>query len=597
MSQSRRFAFMLNSITEIDPRPTEDRIKTINAMSGLRARLEHINITPSAEGGRFDKWLEQEDVREFLKENAREHDIVVYASLQHTFIHAVLVPNSLLHPVDADDLLKWSANPTETWNIWSTQDDIGLSPPLDHPGSKTLKGGEQLIFTRFFEGRISRKSYVEVLQKFAHIFDIHYVPEQDAYCRLDEHGDVVELVKVTSIPEKRESRAGRFVTIDRKLLDEYMVLTDSSLVQLFDFTRVNFEEFVGWSDDREETRIANGDLYGRLTIDPGNGSYFRGFQIIRSRSTVQSIVNRIWESEGERQYASFIAVDWKNKVVKEISCDPKCLGNYFTKSDLPFEVSPTFFKAEVLSKYKSDPEKYTVRERSISCRGAWELQTYDINEAGQVHTYLIYLSRLPYKEQLYWKSFNEEPRAPISKRAFKSDFEGEFWDQYEPLSSLKHRLHQIDKRKVAWWTLRSGDLMERVHYPATPSPDEWADEILALDQLLVEGFEEKWLRQRAVMLGRAPEQQWRSLKLLEQCLVGLGFEEGHAARIVAPLREVHDLRSKLKGHATDNARRELRSKAISEYGSYRAHFTSLCGKCDSSFEQIVEAFRELGTAK
>jgi hypothetical protein len=219
------------------------------------------------------------------------------------------------------------------------------------------------------------------------------------------------------------------------------------------------------------------------------------------------------------------------------------------------------------------------------------------NEAGQVHTDLIYLSRLPYKEQLYWKSFNEEPRSAISRRAFRSDFEGEFWDEYEPLSSLKHRLQQIDKRKVAWWTLRSGDLMERVHYPATPSPDEWANEILALDQLLVEGFEEKWLRQRATELMRTPELQWRSLKLIEDCLVGLGFESEHAANIVAPLREVHDLRSKLKGHAADNTRRELRSKAISEYGSYRAHFTSLCGKCDSSFEQIIDALRELPSPK
>jgi hypothetical protein len=346
-----------------------------------------------------------------------------------------------------------------------------------------------------------------------------------------------------------------------------------------------------------ETRIADGDLYGRLTIDPGNGSYFRGFQIIRSHSTTQSIAKRIWEPEGERQYASFIALDWKNKAVKEISCDPKCLSNYFTRSDLPFEVSPAFFKAEVLSKYKSDPEKYTVEERSISCRGAWYLQTYDINEAGQVHTYLIYLSRLPYEEQLYWKSFNEKPRAPISRRAFKSDFKGEWWDEYEPLSSLKQRLREIDKRKVPWWTLRSADLMERVHYPATPSPDEWADEILALDQLLVEGFEEKWLRQRAVALGQVLEPQWRSLRLLEQCLVGLDFEQDQAARTVAPLREVHDLRSKLKGHATDNARRELRSKAISEHGSYRAHFTSLCGECDSSLQQIIEAFRELGSTK
>jgi hypothetical protein len=33
--------------------------------------------------------------------------------------------------------------------------------------------------------------------------------------------------------------------------------------------------------------------------------------------------------------------------------------------------------------------------------------TFDINDEGQVHTYLRYLRDLPYKGQLYWKAFNE----------------------------------------------------------------------------------------------------------------------------------------------------------------------------------------------
>ena len=86
-----------------------------------------------------------------------------------------------------------------------------------------------------------------------------------------------------------------------------------------------------------------------------------------------------------KQYESFIAYDLKNGVVEEISCAPGATANYFTKSDLPFEITPAFFRPEVLQRYKSDPTKYTLEERSISCRGTWSLQTYDINEAGQVH--------------------------------------------------------------------------------------------------------------------------------------------------------------------------------------------------------------------
>ena len=45
----------------------------------------------------------------------------------------------------------------------------------------------------------------------------------------------------------------------------------------------------------------------------------------------------------DRQYASFIAEDWKNRVIREISCAPGHTANYFTESDLPFELSPAFF--------------------------------------------------------------------------------------------------------------------------------------------------------------------------------------------------------------------------------------------------------------
>jgi hypothetical protein len=42
------------------------------------------------------------------------------------------------------------------------------------------------------------------------------------------------------------------------------------------------------------------------------------------------------------------------------------------------------------------------------------LQTYDFNEAGQVHTYIRYLGYLPISEQRYWKAFNEPPKGTIS---------------------------------------------------------------------------------------------------------------------------------------------------------------------------------------
>jgi hypothetical protein len=143
---------------------------------------------------------------------------------------------------------------------------------------------------------------------------------------------------------------------------------------------------------------------------------------------------------------------------------------------------------------------------------------------------------------------------------------------------------------VPWWTLRSEQLSEQVQYPATSSPDEWANELLHLDQLLVEGFEEKWLRQKAQERGRRVERQYRSLRLVEECLISLDFEEDHARKVMSPLHEVHTLRSKLKGHATGTEAVSIKQKVLKEHRSYRAHFQILCAACDESIRAITEAF-------
>jgi hypothetical protein len=260
---------------------------------------------------------------------------------------------------------------------------------------------------------------------------------------------------------------------------------------------------------------------------------------------------------------------------------------------LPFEVTPAFFKPEVLSKYKSDREKYKLNSRSVDCRGSWYLKTFDVNSAGQVHTYLIYLSHLPYEEQLHWKQYNEKPKALLSDRAIKTDFEGQFYAEYDPLPSLKRKLDKFHTDGVSWWKLRDQDAPDKVHYPYTSSRDEWAEEILNLDQLLVEGLEEKWLRNKAKELKINPDARLRALKLMEAILVAIDFEESHSREIMTPFHTVHNLRSILKGHTSGTESDKIKKEALSVHGSLRKHFEKVCIDCDESIEIIAEAFKEL----
>lgn len=569
----------------------------ITRMPKISDALIRMAVAPSDDNA-FSLWLEQNDTRAFLKSHVWQEELVIYAGFANTFMHAVLVPAALVNPPDVDDLMSWNFNTHGSWGVcydFGEPPSVYIAPPLDHTGSATLNKGEKLVFSRFFEGRLGDSSYMEILQKFVHVSDLHYLEERGAFCRLDRHGDVENVVTIEKLSEVGGLHGGSIVRIRRDVLDEYMALTDSIAILMFDFTRFRRKQFGGWGPEPPKgfEKDEESSLYYRFVQHKGYASYMRGFQIVRPSITKEAIGRRLLDGgESESQsYASYIAYDWKNDVVKEVSCAPDQLSNYFTQSSLPYEVSPAFFRSEVLAKYKADSDKYQLTDRSITCRGAWGLQTFDINEEGQVHTYLKYLQALPYEEQLYWKAYNEPPKGPISKRAYTTDFEGN-WDQnYDPLVSLKGLLQELHSSRVPWWTLRSEDLPEKVHYPMTMSPDEWANEILRLDQFVVEGFEEKWLRRQATELGRKPGSTVRSLKLLEECLITLGFEEGQSQNIVAPLRELHNLRSKVKGHASGNEARSIRKKVLVDHGTYRQHFRTLCARCDESLRTVVRAFQ------
>ena len=391
------------------------------------------------------------------------------------------------------------------------------------------------------------------------------------------------------------NETGILISIQKHALGSYASLTKAKLLRMFDFTRYKSESFWGWNGDNESSFEKYDTIFSSFVVYPGYGSYSRGIQIADIRIPQEKINNWFWGkrvNKSDKRYETYIAYDWKNKIIREISCDPSCLANYFTESDLPFEITPAFFRPEVLSKYKSDREKYNLKSNSVTCRGAWYLKTFDINKAGQVHTYLIYLSYLPYEEQLHWKQYNEKPKASVSERAIKIDFEGQFYENYDPLRSLKYKLDKLYRWNVKWWKLRDRNAPNKVHYPYTASKDEWAEEILNLDQLLVEGFEEKWLRTQARNLGRNPNPKFRSLKLIEECLVGVDFDEDHARQIIDPFRKIHHLRSKLKGHTFGQEAEMIRKTSLAKFGSFHKHFEHICAECDESLEIVIEAFKD-----
>ena len=156
--------------------------------------------------------------------------------------------------------------------------------------------------------------------------------------------------------------------INRTALDEYLTLTTAVAVRVFDFTRYQPQHFGGWSRKRDETIEADGtDLHYRKAVEKGYASYTRGFQIARPATTPQDIHDRLHgRDEDEKRYTSFIAQDWKNNIVTEVTCNPKGLSNYFTQSDLPFEITPAFFRPEVQRYKRTQINTYWKLGRSLA---------------------------------------------------------------------------------------------------------------------------------------------------------------------------------------------------------------------------------------
>jgi hypothetical protein len=442
-------------------------------MKSLLEALATISKVPEKNPG---KWLSSaQDSIEFLKESIPFERTLLFVSMPAVLIHAVLAPLDSLDPPDQADLSNDFVMPDDKWAIEHVSggepDRVYLAPPMSDLG-KTLSRGEKLVFIR--SAPWSSERPIEISQKLVHSLDLHFVEERNAYCRLNDNGDLENVIEVVEIAGENWTEKVTVVSILNEDFAEYMRLAGMGMVVLFDFTRVP-AAFSGWKGEKHFEHKAR-DLFYHGGVMAGHGSYVSGRMIVRPAVTTEEIVeaHKFARDPLSRDYAVFKAIDLKTGDRIEVSCSPDAVSNYFQpESKLPLELSPVFFRSEVLHRYKADNEKYELLDRSIYCRGTWTLWTYDVNDAGQVHTYLRYLGELPYNEQLHWQSFNEWPKGPLSRRAITTDFKGEVFMEYDALNSLKRKIKSLDERRPVWWEPRGDEMSKTVHYPRPRRRPNW----------------------------------------------------------------------------------------------------------------------------
>ena len=537
----------------------------------------------------YSTWIKAAGHLDLLHGNAQEDELIIYCSGDYTFIYTVVVSKDNVYPLDQDDLLRWSGNPSSPragYAYGFEKDDVWIER-TDYPsGSKTLEGAKSLVFVRDFRGlKENNASYYEIQQEYSHLTEIHWRPEQHAYCRFDENGDFDHIVSVTYRESKGEVA---LISFKREPLELYLAASNSVLIRMFDFTLFRRGQFTSWSDGPENIFNERGDFFYRQKVDDGRAAYTRGVQIVRPSRQKSEIFSSYKKGQKEEKHVEFVAYDWRNERISKISTDPTATTNYFQahENSLPFELSPAFFGPDILLKYKGDNDKYAVDERDIHCRGAWTLRGYDVNEAGQVHAYICYLRNLPYQEQLHWLSYNENPKTGISKRAIANDFQGKFTDpnSFEDVLIILRRWAESD---FPWWRLRNNNLFERAGIPHTDSRDEWSGAFMNLSKLIIEGFQIKVIRKKLEERDITFNDKEQSLLLLEKFLTAhCKIDENQK---LGGLRTVQNIRSTY-AHSSSNKARNLANAALKEHGTYAGHFKSVCTTIRDELELIEQAF-------
>ena len=549
-----------------------------------------LSVPPSDEKSTW--FAEAVTAIEYVVHNSHTDEVLLYANVGLAKIHSVLLPLASVTPPDPQALK--CANFANRWRIEHVSgggepDRMFLSSPCDGLGIKGSKAGQQLVFRRNFTEVDEDGMRTEISQPMIQALEIYWLDEESAYCRLDNNGDIQPVIKLYCLEEKTSKPGAVLITILAEELHRYMAVTDCALVTKFDFTRVAIGRFTRWQLTERES-VEKVDLFYDVCVQSG-ASFVRGVLITRPRVKKELLIaqeNDKW-TEKDKKFVTFIAYDFKNDQVVETSCSPTDLSSYFDKgSSLPFETTPAFFSGEVLQRYKADPEKFQIENRIIHSRAGWFLKFYDVNEAGQVFSYLCDLARLPYKEQLIWKGFNEKPKGPISARAFQSDFHGKIDPNPDPLDQLKIVVQELDRLQPGWWRIRGNVASNSLHYPTSTSPEEWSNAILALDQFVVEGFVAKSLKNKIEQRGGSYEKEWKTIRLLQEVLSRSNTENTDAIGLIEPLKKTHFLRNKVKGHLAASEKNKIIKSLRKEHGSLAAHFKNLVEDVFRVLDRIVE---------
>ena len=218
--------------------------------------------------------------------------------------------------------------------------------------------------------------------------------------------------------------------------------------------------------------------------------------------------------------------------------------NYFT---------PVFFNREVLEKYYNNTSLYTVEDNNVLMKGSWRIEI-DNNQEEYISAYLGDLQKLPYKEQLLWKSYNIPIKGKLSKRKLDIDF----LTKWTPPKIIDLKFKNQYRTTNKYWKEKFGfdlfcELKEKdehclksIRIPLRNEISELDTLILNLAKIMIDYLNvkdlNKYLKQNNIQF----EQSIGSIEKMKLMLINVNCFE--TEDICLFLKNLQDIRSKGSAH-------------------------------------------------
>jgi len=445
---------------------------------------------------------------------------------------------------------------------------------------------EPLVIPRYFNGM--RDDYVEISEEFRHFHELYYDRKNDQYLKFDDDGE--EWVVATVKP--------RFVQIQLKEIRQFLSIKEMHLMVLFDHreysqytlkqmglakgSHANRNDFMRW-----DMHYDHGSIRGSLSM-------LRGFRLFaplpKSKSGFFDFAER-----PEQKYADFIIGVDENGDDIECTADPrKMYSPEFPNPEAPEYLTPVSFRREVLNKYYASA-KYKISDGNLQCAGLWSMPIDDDHD-DKVVAYLGDLGRkLPYKEQLHWKSHNISSPSGISKTAHRRDFLAEMAESNRPEHIFRQRyeeLAEVSQEYLGWHIilpLHEGDKhhLHRIRVPATDEQGDFDDLVLGLTKIIIDSLN---TNEMSKLISPEYTGSTRGIAILEAIFSACGITD--STDHISFLKNLQNLRSAGSAHRKGNNYRKISNKLNLDNQNMQSIFAEILKQATSFLEYLIEIVKD-----